>query len=304
MEQINYNGFRAKTVNIRTYTGATKFTLQKSNELGLPKDCIVVGIMVRQHSSTKIASNNKPLVDDNVFENAFLSLKSYTETDGMLLFLDKYYLPLAMDKTLFFEPQKAINIDWNESFITINKRAASSLVDDTFIELTILYREFENNICELPNCFTFRTGVKLLGTRRKNKDLPLLVGETEVPLSNTTNLGIPRNAWVVGFSTRNTGFPYSGDPMDLSAFYSTYLTLKRKTDCFIESFPVELENYQDTLFPDIDYFPIEPVKVLDLDWESSKLDIKNVAGIKKGQVFPIEFIYVMADSNKLLTTSM
>lgn len=91
--------------------------------------------------------------------------------------------------------------------------------------------------------------------------------------------------------------------MDNDAYVSSYLTFTKKTDSFVESFPVELVDYQDVLFPALDYFPIEPIKVLDLDWQASKLNINNVVGVATGQVFQIELIYVMADNNDLITTS-
>jgi hypothetical protein len=297
----NYNGFRAKTVNIRTYTGVTKFELQQSNELGLPENSIVTGIMVRQHSKDKKASNYEDLVASEVFENAYITLKSHRKTEGISTILDTCYLPEGIDRSFLFEPIKSQYIDWNNSFISINKRAKPDLVDNRVIELVIIYRPFQ--ICTLESGFNFRTGVKLLGTRRRTKFLPLVSGRVENPLSGSANVGLPRNSWVVGFSTLSNQFPLEGEPMSSDAYSSSFLTLKRMTDCFIESFPIELVDYQDVLFPDLDYFPIEPVKVLDLDWESSKLNINNGVNAITGQVFQIQLIYVMADNNELLTTN-
>jgi hypothetical protein len=300
---INYNGFRAKTINVRTFTGSDKFELQKSNELGLPKGSIVVGFMAREHSKDKTSSNGKSLVASEVFENAYLSIKIHKPGEPISLLLDTYYLPDVVDKTILCEPTKSEYFDWNNSFISINDRVFPDLVDGNVIELVVLYQPFIENRCTLPSSFNFRTGVSLLGTRRATKFLPLLINQEEYPLSNTTNIGIPRGAWIVGFSTLDNPFPLKGEPMNNDSYDSAYLTLKRKTDCFIENLPIELVDYQDVLFSNVNYFPIEPVNVLEIDWPNSILKIKKNTAAVTGQVFQFTLIYVMADNNDLLTTS-
>ena len=72
---ICQNGFKTKTINIRTQAGKTKFLLQQVNELGLPHDAQILAFWCREHVSTITSSNGLTLTTAAVFDNAYISLK-------------------------------------------------------------------------------------------------------------------------------------------------------------------------------------------------------------------------------------
>lgn len=291
--RVKYNGLRTKTINIQVTAGSTKFYLQQNNDLGIPKNAPVLGIITRDHYDTGIASNRQQMVKSIVYENSYLNLK-VMEKGGINLLASNYYLPFSSGRALFTEPTLSQFIDWNESFIQINKRAAADVQDLHVIELVVLYAE--NNpklITNLPITFELNVGEKLNGIRVSHIERSINTIQSIYPLSNTTNIGIPRTAYIVGFSVMQTYNPLFGETMDANTLVSTYFTLKRGTDAFIELLPVYLNTApQYLLFPFLDYIPIEPVPVLEIDWNSSNFQINDLTLAANNQVFQFDLYWV------------
>lgn len=294
MDERIYNGLKSKTINIRTYVGGTKFELQQNNELGLPKNSLIVGLATRAHDEDTTASNNLKLVKTAVFQNAFLSLKTQKNGLGPISLLAENYPLVDIEaKALFFEPTQSKDIDWNNSIISIANRAVSDLVNNTVIELVVLYVEAKlEYIQQLDSKFSFRTGEKLLPKRLAHKELKVNETQTLYPLANGTNVGLPVGAYIVGFSLEQVDTPLTGNALEADTKNSTYVTLKRGTESIIDAMPVQFVSYLESLFPDLNYFPIEPTSVLSMDWESSFFQIKDNTNVADGQVFQVTLVWV------------
>lgn len=291
--RVKYNGLRTKTINVRVVEGTTKFYLQQNNDLGIPKNAPILGIVTRDHYDNSISSSRQPIVKSVVFENSYLNLK-VIEKGGINLIAGNYYLPFASSRALFVQPILSQYIDWNESFIQINKRAEPDLVTGNVIEIVVLYAENnENYILDLPITFELNVGEKLNGIRRQHIERPINTIQSIYPLSNTTNIGIPKNAIIIGFNLEQTYNPLFGETMDANTLVSTYFTLKRGTDAFIELLPVYFNQSPEYLFfPFLDYIPIEPTPVQELDWNSSNFQINDLTLAADNQVFQFDLIWV------------
>lgn len=280
---ICQNGFQCKTINIRTTAGGLKFNLQQVNELGLPREAMILGIWVRQHDNTITASNGLTLVDGAIFENSYLTLKDRSSSSGQIdLVYSEYHFPELLTAT-FTQPIISANIDWNQSFIQINPRATAN--DNQVFEMVIIYSDACSEM-EFPNRFKFRFGQDYAGCRISTFEVALNTVQTQYPLSNTDNIGLPQNALILGFSTANNETPLFGEVgMNDQSRNSSYITFKQGTCSFVDQYPVSLEDYNAFLIPGLNYFPIIPTQTIAIDWQQSKLEVLDNTGIVNGMVF-------------------
>jgi hypothetical protein len=288
------NGFKAKTINVRTVAGGTKFLLQQINELGLPHDAEIYGLWCRNHDSKYISSNGLELVDTGIFENAYLNLKDrgnvYNKID---LMLGQFYLPRLAEKAYLFQPIPSALIDWNQSFIQINPRVSAN--DDQVFEIVVLY-DSPGEIDLFPNRFIFRDGLELAGVREESFEINLNDTQREYSLSNTNNVGLPTNAIVLGFYLKNNNFPlYGKESVNTGGVVdSVYFTLKHGTELFIDHFPVQLNNYEQ-LISSLNYFPIVPTQVQSIDWQQSKIKLTTKSAVSNDMVFQFSLIWYSKD---------
>lgn len=282
---ICQNGFQAKTINIRTTAGGLKFNLQQINELGLPHDCSILGLWVRLPDGMipTTSSNRLPFVTPVVFQNSYLSLKDRSSFDSRIDLVFSEFSMLALARAKFVQPINSEFIDWNQSYIQLNPRAVA--VDNAVFEIVVIYSNPESEP-EFPNRLFLRTGEQFAGLRIASYEVPLNATQTQYPLSNSDNIGIPTNALIMGFSTVQNNFPLFGELAMLDqSFFSTYLTLKQGTCAFIDQFPVALNDYSLLLEQSHFYFPIVPTQVLAVDWQQSKIEIQDNTGVLDGMVF-------------------
>lgn len=277
------NGFQTKTVYIRTVAGGLKFNLQQVNELGLPQNALILGIQTRLHTNTIIGANNLPLVDNSVYNNAYISLKDRSSASGKIdLLLSEYPLSyLQRFKTEFIQPVESCLIDWNQSYIQINPRATAN--DNEVFELIIYYSDMEDDQ-PFPNRFLFRNGEEFSGERIATFDVPLNTVQTQYALSNTNNIGLPQDAIILGFSTHYNSNPLYNESQSFDSYNSTYFTLKQGTCAFVDQYPVNNTNY-DNLIGTNNYVPIVPTNVMAIDWQQSKIEIKDTTGLANDQAF-------------------
>jgi hypothetical protein len=110
-------------------------------------------------------------------------------------------------------------------------------------------------------------------------------------LSNSDNVGLPTDAIILGFNLENNAQPLFGTtPMDDGNRQSSYFTLKQGTNAFIDQFPCGITDYS-TLINSLDYMPIVPTQVMAIDWQQSKLEIRDNAAITNGMVFQFSLIW-------------
>ena len=290
---ICQNGFQCKTINIRTTAGGLKFNLQQVNELGLPREAMILGIWVRTHDNTVTASNGLTLVDAAVFDNAYLSLKDRSSSSGQIdLVYSEYHYPELVTAT-FTQPIISANIDWNQSFLQINPRAVAN--DNQVFEMVIIYSDPCSEM-EFPNRFEFRFGQDYAGCRISSFEVALNPLQTQYPLSNTDNIGLPQNALILGFSTRSNDFPLFGNASQPAlSRLSSYITFKQGTCAFVDQYPVALDTYNNLLIPGCNYFPIVPTQTMAIDWQQSKLEILDNTGIVAGMVFQFSLWWYSTD---------
>jgi len=280
---ICQNGFQAKTINIRTTAGGLKFNLQQINELGLPHDCTILGLWMRPQVNTITASNGLNLVSNAVFTNSYLSLKDRSSFDGRIDLVFSEFGMVDLQRAKFVQPISSDLIDWNQSFIQLNPRATA--VDNAVYEIVVIYSAPDSEP-EFPNRLFLRTGEQFAGLRIASFEVPLNTTQTQYPLSNSDNIGIPQNALIMGFSTNPHQNPLFGElEQNTASLDCTYITFKQGTCAFIDQFPASLNNYELLLQQSHYYFPVLPTQVMAIDWQQSKIEITDNTGILDGMVF-------------------
>ena len=287
---ICQNGFKTKTINIRTQAGKTKFLLQQVNELGLPHDAQILAFWCREHVSTITSSNGLTLTTAAVFDNSYISLKDRANPQNKIdLILSESYVPKLATKAFFMQPVPSTLIDWNQSFIQINPRATAA--DGQVFEIVVIYTD-PCDIELFPNRFIFRDGLELAGVRQASFEVKLNSTQIQYPLSNSDNVGLPTDAVILGFNLRNNLFPLTGTTgvSSIAAFNNIYFTLKQGTDAFISEFPAALTNYEQ-LISSLDYMPITPTQVQAIDWQQSKIEITDNTGVTNDMVFQFSLIW-------------
>lgn len=285
-------GLKTKTINVQTEQGAIKFRLQQNNELGLPRDSVIVAIQCRNQTEEITSSGGMKLVSTDVFENAYLTLKDNDCPGGGLIqqLISQVYMPTFVDQAFFMQPTPSTLIDWNESFIQVNPRVRAEVKDLQVFELVIYYLDDCNK--PIKPRFNLRTGTNKAGIRKAYFEVALNTEATKYALSNSPNIGLPQDAIILGFSTRQNEKPlYGAEGISDEVLDSSYFTLKKGTWSFVESFPSALEDYKETLFPEIDYFPISPMINNEIDWQQSHLELKDNTTVTDTMVFQFYLIY-------------
>ena len=284
-------GLKSKTVYINVSAGKNKFFLQLNNELGLPHGATIVAMQCRTHDDTITGADGTTLVKTSVFNNAYLSLKDRECSSGKInLVLSQYPMAYLVDKANFFEDIPSELIDWNNSFIEVNSRADADMANDTGFEIVVYYED-ECNPSIAPR-LCFRTGRNFAGKRTVYFEIPLNTKNTRYKLSNSPNIGIPKDAWIIGFSTKSNAFPLISDlPQDATSKLSTYFTLKHGTNEFIEDYPADIDNYKDTLIEGVDYMPVVPMLSTKIDWQQSHIRITDKSTVTLGMSFQFLLVW-------------
>lgn len=284
-------GIKSKTIYIETSVGANKFRMQLNNELGLPKDSIILGMQTRsQFINTYIGANNLSLVNTNVFDNSYLTLKYRNEYNNIVDILSEVYLP-DLNRVLIFDPVPSYCIDWNESFIQINNRALADVNNLECYEIVVYY---------IDNCTEFKpkqiyfNGLEYAGIKKARFEISLNATQRQYKLSNTPNIGLNQDSTIIGFSTDQNEFPLTGDRIPAQNKNSIYFTLKKGTESFIESFPaiVNRSNNGAQFFYDLEYVPIVPTKNNEIDWQQSNILVQDIAGITTDMVFSFDLYWI------------
>ncbi len=283
-------GLRTKTINIFTSVSSTKFRLQNNNELGLPDGAKIVGIQARTPTEEGRVSNGRDMVDLNFFEESFLFLKVRDENGKIDLLTQQYYLPDLVDNVLFLEPTTNYLIDWNESYIEIKETALPFIKPTSSFEIVVHYT-MNCDIYNLKNKLTFRSGAGYIGKRNARFEIALNNDQSIYRISNTQNIGLPDDAIILGFNTVQPKVPLTQGIAIGTAIDSTFLTIKKKQNSFVDAYPVALNQTTTKVFPEITYFPIEPIPVLEIDWSQSFLQIFNANIPIDGQVFSYNIIW-------------
>ena len=100
----------------------------------------------------------------------------------------------------------------------------------------------------------------------------------------------------MGFSTDKSSFPLFGDAtQNTLSFNSTYFTLKQGTCAFIDQYPAQLNDYALLLGDTYYYMPIVPTQVHAIDWQQSKIEIKNNTGVTDDMVFQFDLYWYSPD---------
>lgn len=287
----NIEGLRSKTINIFTNASTTKFALQNNNELGLPSNAVIVAIQARQpNAANGRTSNGREMVSQTVWDNSYLFLKVRDENGKIDLLTQAYYLPYLETDVLFLQPVKSCFIDWNESYIEINQRALASVNVNASFELVVHYL-VDCPPMGLENRLTFRTGTNRIGKRNARFEIQLQPNQQIYKISNTQNVGLPLDAFVLGFSTQQPLQTLrNGTPIG-NALNSTFLTLKEGTNSFIDAYPCKLSQNNPKVLPSLNYFPIEPLPVSKIDWNQSFIQIFNPSIIGAGELFSLDLIW-------------
>lgn len=296
MDIKKIQGLRTKTISVFTSASTTKFNLQNNNELGLPDDAVIFAIQARTPDSAKgTTPTGAAMVNTTVFNASYLFLKVRDKNGKIDLLTQAYYMPFLVTTSLFLDPSKSCNIDWNESYIQINESAKASVNVLESYEIMVHYFVdcpfIENPHTLVHNKLEFRTGQTELGTRRARFELSLTPNIPIYRLSNTENIGLPLDAVLIGFDVQQPAITLKNGTKITDALKSAFLTIKKGTNAFIDAYPMEKIQTKDSLIDGLDYFPIDPVQVNQLDWNSSFIQIFKSNLILSGELLSIELIW-------------
>lgn len=284
-------GIKSKTIYIETSVGANKFRLQLNNELGLPKDAIILGMQTRNGSeNTYVGANNLNLVNRTVFLNSYITLKYRNEFNNIVDILSEAYL-LDLAQPLIFDPVPSYCIDWNESFIQINNRALADVNNLECYEIVVYY---------LDDCKEYKpqqiyfNNMQYAGIKKARIEVNLNTIQRQYKLSNTPNIGLNQDSTILGFRTYQNGYPLTGEALPNLNQNSCYFTLKKGTESFIENFPIIITRDTNRVqyFYDLEYVPIVPTKNNEIDWQQSNLLLQNTAGITNDMVFAFDLYWI------------
>lgn len=284
-------GVKSKTIYIETSVGANKFRMQLNNELGLPKDSIILGMQTRsQFTASYIGANGLNLVNSNVFVNSYLTLKYRNETNNIVDILSEVYLP-DLNRVLIFDPVPSYCIDWNESFIQINNRALADVNNLECYEIIVYY---------IDNCKEFKpkqiyfNGLQYAGIKKARFEISVNATQRQYKLSNTPNIGLNQDSTIIGFSTDQNSFPLTGEVLPFANLQSIYLTLKKGTESFVESFPAVVNRGINGVqfFYDLEYVPIVPTKNNEIDWQQSNILVQQTLGLASDMVFSFDLYWI------------
>lgn len=290
MSYKNIKGLRSKTINILTVASTPKFKLQNNNELGLPSNAVIVAIQCRAPEAEAKTANGNNLINQTVFQRSYLNLKVREKTGRIDLLTQNYYMPYLVNNALFLDPRHSSCIDWNESYIQIKESALASVDTSESYEI-IVYYLVDCPPMQIDNRFCFRTGNAYIGERTARFEFLMNIDQTIYKLANTENIGLPQDAIVLGFTTSQPPFPLKTGTAVTTALKNSFITIKKGTTSFIDAFPCQLSNFKDTLFPTINYLPIEPHPVKEWDWNQSFIEIKDKASIIDGERFSLEIVW-------------
>lgn len=284
-------GLKQLTINIPISAGKTRFDLQQNNELGLPDNATIVALQCRAHDDTITSYDGSLLVKTAVFDNAYLTLKDTVCKNGNInMVLSEFSMTELVNKAFFMEDISTNLIDWNNSYIEVNKRVSADLANDTIIEIVVWYEDDCNPAIE--NRFNFRDGTLLAGKRVRSFEIQLNATKLKYNLSNIPNIGLPQDAIIIGYSTRANGFPLrADDPQNAASLASTYFTLQVGRNQMIENFPAQISDYKETLFPNLDYIPITPTLCTAFNWQNSNIQISDNTGVTVGMAFQFSLIW-------------
>jgi hypothetical protein len=290
---ICQNGFKSKTITVNTFAGGTKFPLQQINEIGLPKDSLILAIWAREHDSTITANNGLKMVSSDIFSNSYLALKDRANRDNRInLLISDYPLLRLTQYAMWVQPIPSEFIDWSQSFIKVNPRVTT--LNKTSFELIIIYSDPIDEYQDFPNRFLFRSGFELSGKRVSSFELKLNDTQKDYSLAtNGINIALPPDAIVLGFSTDANENPplYGKEAIDSDALKSTYITFKQGTQDMNWEFPCGGIDKYDQLIPNLDYFPIVPTERKAIDWQLSKISIKDNSNITDDMSFQFSIIW-------------
>ncbi|MGH1339286.1 MAG: hypothetical protein ACRBFS_24420 [Aureispira sp.] len=296
MATTYFNGFHTKTLLIPVPQGTNTIVLQKSNTLGLSDNLLIYGFIVRPHEETTLSYDNRPLVVETVFNNAFFSLHVKNKKNNNVdVVLDSIPLKEMVENGCRkITPVRSEDVDWSRSNIALNNTGETAVLNSgSVFELVVLYTHGgEENKPLVQNCVDFRTGYTSIPVNNVSKTLPINNAQQRYSLSNTPTFGMPQDALVLGFSLVQSQNILRGEPMAPSTVKSGYLSLQMDSNLFVEKFPLEFVDYKTLLPFELDYFPIIPIKAKELNWATSEVLLMRNSGIGANTVFQINLHWV------------
>lgn len=288
---IYEDGFRAKTINVRTNAGGNKFLLQQINELGLPLDAIILGVWCRTSSDSIKSSNGQLLVSSALQQTAYISLKDRANKNNNInLLLSDYYMNNLVDSAFLMQPVPSVLIDWNQSYIEIS--GTTPAVNARVFEIVVLYTDRTKVGYPIKPMFCFRNNETLAGIRTTSFEINLNSSQSMYSFGNTSNVGLEQDAIVLGIRFLQNPYPLSGKTvLDTTSFNSCYISLKKGIDSVLDNYPAALTAYT-KIFPDINYFPVRPFFVQEFDWQNSEIRFQDITNLTDAMVFQYELIWI------------
>lgn len=293
MQQQITAGHCVRSISIPTFAGVTSYQISPNASLGLDPDATVYAVAARTSTGGFInvlqsvgelgaisRGQNGMLINLRLIGGDMLA--EGMPFNGRRTFESNSFI----HNILYFSPRKVKEIDWERSTLNVVAQQVPQLVDGDQLELLIFYTT--NCWKELAE-YGIMSGRKQPYLRYKRIELATPTnGSSPVYLSRTGTIGISDDAILVGVdlthfesSERYTYTAGIGEQQVQGAL----LSLFRGSEQFIENYPIELSAGRNATAglginrtPGADwetgYFPIEPTRVGEIDWQRSKVDYK------------------------------
>lgn len=311
MQQQLTAGHCVRSISIPTFAGVTSYQISPNASLGLDPEATVYAVAARKSTGgfINVLRSSGELGTISPAQNGMLinlrlqggdMLAEGMPLNGRNTFATNQSIP----SILYFSPRKVKEIDWERSTLNIVAQQVPNLADFEQLELQIFYT---------TNCWKEFAKFGIMGDRKlpclRYKRIELVTpstGSGPVYLSRTGTIGIDEDAILVGVdmtqfisSERYTFVNSIGEQQVQGAL----LSLFRGSEEFVEKYPVELSCGRRaggesgiSRTPGADwetaYFPVEPSRIGDIDWQRSKVDYKAQNPPPTGHRSTIILVYV------------
>lgn len=293
IDTAKMTGFSYKNLTIDLENNELDYYLSSIYNLGLPKDSLIMGIGWRMPDngivSGSVSKEGFRLCSNTAWQDAELTLKdANTRTIISRLPLTTYPPDLVSgadvlgSNTIWFEPRKAFEIDWANSSINFSSNPVINPLLEYQAELIIIYYD-KNYAEEMDNQINFKSNISVQGVRYTSLEIEQEANKQPYKLAKNSTIGINGNSILVGIA-----FQY----YNLSNIGESFLTLKRHQTTMLDSVPLQYARSvynTPNLSKQSNWFPIQPTKIKDIDWEASQFFVYSPDA---GQVVKFMLVYI------------
>ena len=295
---MEIKGLRTKTFSIALVNGTFTYNLATNRFLGMPENATILTLFIR----TPVSYPNDMDIEGRVLSSSMIGYGTINlMSKGGDLILKSIPLSLIADNNLYpfqqtyFKPISNREIDWIGSTIQISTSPGGSTNVPTgeVIEFTVYYT-MESNFDFRSFVQAFSNGLQMYGVRAGMVNVGTRARLTKAlfKLSDNSSIGLPQNAIIVGYSqvigelTRDVN---NRERVNTATLVSSFLTIQVGSTLVLDALPF-IHIFLPYL--GIPYFPLPPLPIEYIDWESSKIECSNPSVIENDQSYQLIISYI------------